>query len=722
MKRLRCHSIGTRIATICVSSVAVTAIVLLAIVLVQRRVMTGTVSELFAKQARADAENAARDVRLHCETAHAMLVEHMSSGLNVAEEMLKKAGGVSLGQTTIVRRTVHQMTREEKPAALPKLYVGEVWLEPDATAKPPPPFLDQVEALTGFSVGLYQRMNERGDMLRVASTFHQADGTRPVGIYVPSDDPSAQGRAIAAVLEGKRYFGRARMGGAWHLGGYAPILQEGAVIGMLFVGAQEKLLAQTRQPFLKIPVGKTGYAFALGGSGDLKGRYVVSQEGKRDDESMLDSVDADGVPVVRQMVETALSQARNGQLLTLRYRWKNPEDPAPRWKVSAYTYFEPWDWIIGAGAYEDDHREALQIADDTLGRTVLWSLLATLLLAVGVSWIAVIASRSLARPLSDLVHAAEALSAGDLKHEVILPSDDEIGKLSQSFGAVSGSLRSLLGDLREASAAIGREAGNLLAAANCQSGRACEQSAALGITGDTVSELAQASHHTAEHAESVIATAQRAEEYSQQGTQVLEETVSRMSVLGEQVDTIGGSITELAERTLLVRELLSAIQDVAEQANLLALNASIEAARAGEQGRGFAVVAKEVRRLAEKSRGAALRAHSILREVDKGTWTAVEATEEGGRHARAAMDQARGAASAIHGLVGAIRTSTGTARQIAEAARKQTAGVEQIVAAIRELDTLQADALSGTKQIQAVASSLLSLSEHFSRLVARYKN
>jgi methyl-accepting chemotaxis protein len=163
------------------------------------------------------------------------------------------------------------------------------------------------------------------------------------------------------------------------------------------------------------------------------------------------------------------------------------------------------------------------------------------------------------------------------------------------------------------------------------------------------------------------------------------------------------------------------VKDLAEQSNLLALNASIEAAKAGEHGRGFAVVAMEMRNLAEQSKVAAGEVRAILSEVQKGTRAAVAATEEGSKRAHSAIAMAQAAGSSITGLTDVIRDSSLAARQIANNTRQQTIGVEQIVSAITELSAAMSDALEGTKKIERVAGSLTTVSSGLSELVGRYK-
>jgi len=221
--------------------------------------------------------------------------------------------------------------------------------------------------------------------------------------------------------------------------------------------------------------------------------------------------------------------------------------------------------------------------------------------------------------------------------------------------------------------------------------------------------------------DTVISGTTRSDALSAEGQKVVSESVAAMEKLSEQVKAIALAITDLNEQTLQIGDIITTVKDVAEQSNLLALNASIEAAKAGDQGRGFAVVAMEMRTLAEQSKMAANQVRALLGEVQKGTRAAVSATEEGSRRALAAMELAQSAGAAIVGLSDLIRESSLAARQIAGNTRQQTIGVEQIAAAMNELTIAMQDNVEGTKRIEQVAGNLSMLSKRFSDLVGKYQ-
>ncbi len=330
-------------------------------------------------------------------------------------------------------------------------------------------------------------------------------------------------------------------------------------------------------------------------------------------------------------------------------------------------------------------------------------------------------ARMLTVPLERLTQAASGIARGELSQRIDIVGNDEIAELATSFQTMTSGLRQMVADLQAAASDVEREAAVILATASQQAAMASQQASTLQQTSATAAQIALASEQATRYADSVIRITERSDELSSGGQQVVHESVQGIEKLGEQVRAIAMTITDLLERSVQIGDIIATVRDLAEQSNLLALNASIEAAKAGEHGRGFAVVAMEMRNLAEQSKHAATQVRAILSEIQRGTRAAVEATEEGSRRALAAVALAQSAGNAIVGLSNASRESSVAARQIASNTRQQTLGVQQIVAAITEQSKAMDDAVKGTRQIEQVASNLNQLSKRLSEFVSRYR-
>ena len=353
----------------------------------------------------------------------------------------------------------------------------------------------------------------------------------------------------------------------------------------------------------------------------------------------------------------------------------------------------------------------------TVARGVAGSLVVALLAALAAY---LVASR-LTTPLERLRDAAVAIAAGDLTRRIDVDTTAEIADLAASFTAMVEGLQATIAELREAALTLDRRSGEILGSVSRQAAMASHQAAAINETSTTASEIAQTSKQATQHADSVIDMTKRSDDLSQEGLQTVEEAVKASASLGEQVNKIAASMTGLSDRTLQVGEIIASVKDLAEQSNLLALNASIAASKAGEHGRGFAVVAMEMRNLAEQSKQAAVQIRAILQEIQRSARDAADATDEGAKRATAAMGLARSAGEAIEGLAMVIRESAVAARQIANNTRQQTIGVDQMVNAIAELSQAINESAEGTRTIEGGTAALSEISKQLAAAVQRYR-
>jgi methyl-accepting chemotaxis protein len=387
-----------------------------------------------------------------------------------------------------------------------------------------------------------------------------------------------------------------------------------------------------------------------------------------------------------------------------------------RWKIAGLTLLAALiTAAIQLGAFLMQRGDG---GDVSLGGSISASVV-----AAGLAGLAGFAfATRISRPLERLRDAAGAIAKGDLTVKIGNGgSTAEIVELASSFAAMTDDLRRTLSQLRDSTAALESGAKEILGNVSKQAAMASQQAAAISETSTTASEIAQTSKQATQHADSVIDMTKRSDDLSQEGLATVEEAVKASASLGEQVNQIASTMTGLSERILQVGEIIASVKDLAEQSNLLALNASIEASKAGEHGRGFAVVAMEMRNLAEQSRQAAVQIRAILQEVQRSARDAGAATDEGAKRAQAAMGLARSAGEAIEGLAMVIRESALAARQIANNTRQQTIGVDQMVVAIAELSQAITDGAEGTKSIEKGTFTLAEISRTLGAAVRRYR-
>lgn len=339
------RSLRGKILTLAMTSVLLVTTVVVGIVLVLKQDIAKGLDQRLDGLTSAYLSTIAGDIRTMLTVQHDNTMQALSYGLNVARSTLQRQGKVALSDQQVSWKAVNQFDKTEKQVNLPVLLLGDtpVRLNKDFSVKAP--VVDEVKELVGATSTLFQRMNEQGDMLRVVTSVRQSDGARAVGTYIPAVNPDGKPNpVISTVLKGETYQGRAFVVDAWYLAMYEPMFDDQKrVIGMLYVGVkQEGLTTSLRDNILRMRVGDTGYAYVLAGKGEQKGRYVISKDGKRDGESIWEARDADGRLFIQSILQKALA-LKSGETAFERYPWQNPGDAAPRVKIAAIQYFEPWD-------------------------------------------------------------------------------------------------------------------------------------------------------------------------------------------------------------------------------------------------------------------------------------------------------------------------------------------------------------------------------------------
>jgi methyl-accepting chemotaxis protein len=216
-------------------------------------------------------------------------------------------------------------------------------------------------------------------------------------------------------------------------------------------------------------------------------------------------------------------------------------------------------------------------------------------------------------------------------------------------------------------------------------------------------------------------SAQKATQVGQAGRKSVSAAIEGMRHIQNQMESIAETVVRLSEHSQSIGEIIAAVNDLAEQSNLLAVNAAIEAAKAGEHGRGFSVVAQEVRSLAEQSRQATAQVRGILHDIQKATTAAVLATEQGSKAVEAGMRQSTEAGEAISQLSGTVNEAAQAATQIAASSQQQLVGTDQVALAMQNIKQASMQNVSATRQAETAALNLNQIGGTLKEIVARYR-
>ncbi len=311
------------------------------------------------------------------------------------------------------------------------------------------------------------------------------------------------------------------------------------------------------------------------------------------------------------------------------------------------------------------------------------------------------------------------IAAGDLSGTVTPQSEKDV--MGNALAAMGSSLREITREIVEGVNVLASSSSEIMASTNQVASGASETSAAVSETTSTVEEVKQTAQVSSQKAKSVADAAQNAVQVAQIGRRSVEDSIAGMGKIQGQVEAIAESIVRLSEQSQTIGEIIATVNDLAEQSNLLAVNAAIEAAKAGEQGKGFAVVAQEVKSLAEQSKVATAQVRTILNDIQKATNAAVMATEQGNKAVEEGVRQSKEAGEAIRQMSESIDESSQAAMQIAASSQQQLTGMDQVALAMENIRQASEQNVTGMRQVELTVQGLHDLGQKLKGLVARYK-
>jgi methyl-accepting chemotaxis protein len=281
--------------------------------------------------------------------------------------------------------------------------------------------------------------------------------------------------------------------------------------------------------------------------------------------------------------------------------------------------------------------------------------------------------------------------------------------------------RAITRQLGETIAQLSSSAAEILATTTQVASGAAETATAVSETTATVEEVKQTAQVASQKARYVSDSAQKVAQVSQAGRKSVEDAIAGMHRIQEQMESIAESIVRLSEQSQAIGEIIATVNDLAEQSNVLAVNAAIEATRAGEQGKGFGVVAQEVKSLAEQSKQATAQVRAILGDIQKATSAAVLATEQGHKAVEAGVKQSAEASDAISQLTESVNEAAQAATQIAASSQQQMVGMDQVALAMDNIKQASTQNVAGTRQAEVAAQSLHELGVKLKLLAEQYR-
>jgi methyl-accepting chemotaxis protein WspA len=691
---------------------------------------------------QSEVEKAAKQVYLMCKTIQDGTARHLLETLNVAKEEIRRAGGISLGTQTVDWIAVNQFTQQRKTVFLPKLMIGGTWMGKNADFNSESSVVDTVTKYTKRYCTIFQRMNADGDMLRVGTTVHAQDGKRAIGTFIPRSLPDgSENPVLAKVLNGEIYSGMAQVVGKYQGTVYEPLWSgqdKKEIIGMLYVGTDmSDMLKELRAATISIVVGKSGYVCAIGAKGEQRGRYIVSKGGERDGENILETRDANGRLIIQDVVKKALATPP-GTVFFDQYSWQNKGESSPKTKSVGLIYFEPWDWIINAGVYNDDFHgiyQRVQNAIDSLIYKIAGISILSMLLVGGV---AVFLGGAVARPIRKIAGIAQIIARGELaeaRREVagihLLPGmdgpqakemdGDETAILSSAIATMTAQLSSLVGQVQRSCVQLVSSATEIAATSKEQEATVWGFETMTAQIVTTVKEISATAQELAKTMEEVKQVAAGTGKLADSGRIGLTSMEGTMHQLSDATTSISSKLSVISEKAGNINSVITTITKVADQTNLLSLNAAIEAEKAGEYGLGFAVVAREIRRLADQTAVATLDIETMVKEMQSSVTAGVMEMDKFSEEVKRGVNSVGEISEQLGQIIEKVEEVTQQFEKVNEGMKAQSLGAEQITDAIVQLSEGAKQTSESVKQSNEATDQLREAARALQAETSRFK-
>lgn len=398
------------------------------------------------------------------------------------------------------------------------------------------------------------------------------------------------------------------------------------------------------------------------------------------------------------------------------YAWSRPGSTQPVPKLSYVELYQPWGWVVGTGIYVDDVTADVRKIQIGIGG----ALLGILALSIMLAWLV---SRTVTGPIKAVVDTIRdiAQGEGDLTRRLPVLGKNEIGELSEWFNTFIGKLHGIINQVAGSSLQLASSSLELQQTTKQMTesiAQLSSQSTSLATAGE---EMSATSGDIANNCHQAATNAGGATQKATEGVAVVGQSIAVMNSIAERVQNAASTVDALGVRSEQIGAIIGTIEDIADQTNLLALNAAIEAARAGEQGRGFAVVADEVRALAERTTRATKEIGEMIKAIQKETKDAVTSMEQSVSQVEQGTSHASDSGRSLQEILDIINNVTEQISQIATAAEEQTATTREISSNVMNLNDLAQQNDHALHETAVAANDVSRQAEELKDLVGQFR-
>ncbi len=537
-----------------------------------------------------------------------------------------------------------------------------------------------------------------------AATLLKKDGVYQDGTEINAGDPVAD-----AILQGKDYGGLAIRNGTYYFSTVKALkTAEGKVYGGISVRIKlDSELRDVRALFGKVKVADTGYV------------YIARQT--KDDKTLVEFVahpTLAGKTLEGMDGETrdSIAKAVAGPDGLLTYEMKDANGKM-RKKLGVAGTSSRWGWRLVGASWEDEFlAESMKLRNFL----VISSIVAALLSCAVIFFLVNVRLK----PLSEFMVQMDRLGAGDLTISVRDAdgnSGNEVQRLGHSLNVTAANVRSLVGEISAAAGRVNAAASEVENASHQAMEAAEQQSQSASGMAASVEQMSVSISHVAASAGDAAQVGEEAAESTHRGRSIVQKTVEEMERIAGEIGRSAEVIHSLGERSQQISGIVGVIKEIADQTNLLALNAAIEAARAGEQGRGFAVVADEVRKLAERTSSSTQEIADTIAAITGETQSAVAGMQVVSRQVEAGVEMAREAGEALQVIDANTEKSVSTVRDIADSTREQSVVSQEIARLVEQIAQMAEEGSATSTQNTEYARNLQTLAQELQTALQRFK-
>ncbi|PID43918.1 MAG: chemotaxis protein [Gammaproteobacteria bacterium] len=413
-------------------------------------------------------------------------------------------------------------------------------------------------------------------------------------------------------------------------------------------------------------------------------------------------------------VEMVNEVKRSGQGF-VKYQWTRPGGDQPLDKIAYVKGFAPWDWVVGAGTYVDD----INTKYNQLAMHAVIFVGGVLLLMLGVI---VLLSNSINRQVSSLQRVMKKVAdSKDLTQRAPEMGDNELGVMAASFNEMLSIVETSMNDVLQLVEKLVTGSDQLSAISSKTSDNVTRQHKEIDVIASAMEEMSVSVNEVSGNTESAATSTEHAHSEAEKGHQVVSSTKSAINGLAEEVERASQVINGLEKDCENIGTILDVIRGIAEQTNLLALNAAIEAARAGEQGRGFAVVADEVRTLAKRTQNSVEEIEAMVDRLQVCSRNAVSVMGVGREKAQTSVERISEVAECLNVINDSVGAIKNTSASIATTASQQASVANEMSANISSISEVAETTSQGSQETSEACTDLARLADELSQITHRFK-